>query len=138
MKQEHRTNRRYSAEFKIRVISDMRNNHLTQKLMRLMGLKGRQRKHKYRSCKGEVGKVAANTLNRQFAAQKPFEKLVTDVTEFHVCNEKVYLSPVMNLFNREIVVLNKHSYHTIPTKRYVTAYHHKSLRLVLHPMRAVA
>ena len=29
--------------------------------------------------------------------------MVTDVTEFKVCNEKVYLSPVMDLFDREIV-----------------------------------
>ena len=79
------------------------NHKTTQKLMKSMGLKGKQRKHKYRSYKGEVGKVSANILNRQFESQKPFEKLVTDVTEFHVCNEKVYLSPVMDLFNREIV-----------------------------------
>ena len=68
-----------------------------------MGLFGKQRKSKYRSYKGEVGKIADNVLNRQFQAQKPFEKLVTDVTEFSVCNEKVYLSPVMDLFNHEIV-----------------------------------
>ena len=79
------------------------NHKTTQKLMKSMGLKGKQRKHKYRSYKGEVGKVSANILNRQFESQKPFEKLVTDVTEFHICNEKVYLSPVMDLFNREIV-----------------------------------
>ena len=79
------------------------NHKTTQRLMASLGLRGKQRRHKYRSYKGEVGKVAANTLNRQFEAQKPFEKLVTDVTEFHVCNEKIYLSPVMDLFNREIV-----------------------------------
>ena len=79
------------------------NHKTTQKLMSSMGLQGKQRRNKYRSYKGEVGKIAANTLNRQFHAQKPFEKLVTDVTEFHVCNEKIYLSPVMDLFNREIV-----------------------------------
>ena len=74
--------------------------------MASMKLQGKQRRNKYRSYKGEVGKVAANTLNRQFEAQKPFEKLVTDVTEFNVCNEKIYLSPVMDLFNREIVAHN--------------------------------
>ena len=30
-------------------------------------------------------------------------KLTTDVTQFKVCNDKVYLSPVMDLYNREIV-----------------------------------
>ena len=38
-----------------------------------------------------------------FYAEKPFEKLTTDVTQFKIGDEKVYLSPVMDLFNREIV-----------------------------------
>ena len=80
-------------------------NHKTVlKLMNSLGLKGKQRKNdKYHSYKGEVGKVADNLLKREFYAAKPFEKLTTDVTQFKVCNEKVYLSPVMDLFNREIV-----------------------------------
>ena len=79
------------------------NHKTTQRLMNTMGLYGKQRRSKYRSYKGDVGKIAGNVLNRQFHAQKPFEKLVTDVTEFSVCNEKIYLSPVMDLFNHEIV-----------------------------------
>ena len=80
-------------------------NHKTVlKLMRRLGLKGKQRKNeKYHSYKGEVGTVADNILKRDFRASKPFEKLTTDVTQFKVCGEKVYLSPVMDLFNREIV-----------------------------------
>ena len=80
-------------------------NHKTVlKLMKELNLKGKQRKNsKYRSYKGEIGKIADNLLNREFAATKPFEKLATDVTEFKVCNDKVYLSPVMDLYNREIV-----------------------------------
>ena len=80
-------------------------NHKTvQKLMRSLGLKEKQRKNgKYHSYKGEVGKVADNLLKRDFTATKPFEKLTTDVTEFKVCDDKVYLSPVMDLYNREIV-----------------------------------
>lgn len=68
-----------------------------------MGLFGKRKKNKYRSFKGPIGEVAPNLLNRNFSSQKPFEKLVTDVSEFKVCNEKVYLSPIMDLFNREIV-----------------------------------
>lgn len=93
-----------------RVLAVLRNrgysiNHKTVlKLMNSLGLKGKQRKNdKYRSYKGEVGKVADNLLNRDFYAAKPFEKLTTDVTQFKVCNDKVYLSPVMDLFNREII-----------------------------------
>ena len=80
-------------------------NHKTvSKLMHSLGLKGKQRKNgKYHSYKGEVGKIADNLLKRDFNADKPFEKLTTDVTQFKVCNEKVYLSPVMDLYNREIV-----------------------------------
>ena len=79
-------------------------NHKTvQKLMKAMNLQGKQKKSRYRSYRGTVGKIAPNILNRHFYSQKPFEKLVTDVTEFKVCNEKVYLSPVMDLFNHEIV-----------------------------------
>ena len=80
-------------------------NHKTVlKLMKSLNLRGKQRKNgKYHSYKGEVGKVADNILKRDFTAKKPFEKLTTDVTEFKVCNEKVYLSPILDLFNREIV-----------------------------------
>ncbi len=80
-------------------------NHKTvQKLMKSLGLKGKQRKNgKYHSYRGEIGKIADNLLKRDFTAAKPFEKLTTDVTEFKVCDDKVYLSPVMDLYNREIV-----------------------------------
>lgn len=79
-------------------------NHKTVlKLMKSLNLQGKQRKSKYKSYKGEVGKVAPNILKRDFTASKPYEKLTTDVTEFAVCNEKVYLSPVMDLYNREII-----------------------------------
>ena len=79
-------------------------NHKTvQKLMKSLGLKGKQRKNDhYHSYKGKVGKVADNLLNRNFNAMKPFEKLTTDVTQFKVGDEKVYLSPVMDLYNNEI------------------------------------
>ena len=80
-------------------------NHKTVlKLMNILGLKGKQRKNdKYHSYKGEIGKIADNLLKRDFYAAKPFEKLTTDVTQFKVCGEKVYLSPVMDLYNREII-----------------------------------
>ena len=80
-------------------------NHKTVlKLMRNLNLRGKQRKNgRYHSYKGEVGKVADNLLKRNFYAEKPFEKLTTDVTEFKIGDEKVYLSPVLDMFNREIV-----------------------------------
>ena len=79
-------------------------NHKTVlKLMKSLNLKGKHRKSKYKSYKGEVGNIAPNILRRDFTATKPYEKITTDVTEFLVCNEKVYLSPIMDLYNREII-----------------------------------
>ena len=61
------------------------------------------RKSKYKSYKGEVGKIAPNVITRDFEATKPFEKLATDVTEFTVCDDKVYLSPILDLNNNEAI-----------------------------------
>ncbi|ALE06263.1 integrase [Arthrobacter sp. ERGS1:01] len=58
---------------------------------------------KYSSYKGQVGKIADNLLKREFDAQAPNTKWVTDVTEFKIAERKVYLSPVLDLFDRSIV-----------------------------------
>lgn len=79
------------------------NHKRVQRLMNELGLKSKVRPKRYKSYKGEVGKIAENTLNREFTAQKPNQKWVTDVTEFKVDNEKVYLSPMIDLFNQEII-----------------------------------
>ena len=76
------------------------------RLMREEGCVCKIRRKRYNSYKGEVGKVAGNVLNREFAADAPMTKLVTDVTEFTVAGGKAYLSPVMDLFNNEIVAFS--------------------------------
>ncbi len=63
----------------------------------------RVRIKKYRSYKGEVGKIAPNLLNRDFNTEKPNEKWVTDVTEFSLFGEKLYLSPILDLHSRYLV-----------------------------------
>ena len=79
-------------------------NHKTvQKLMGQLGLKSTVRPKRYQSYKGGVGKVAPNLLERQFEAVKPNQKWVTDVTEFNIKGERVYLSPILDLYNQEIV-----------------------------------
>nr|WP_157123267.1 IS3 family transposase [Pandoraea vervacti] len=79
-------------------------NHKTvQRLMALLRLKSLVRPKKYRSYRGEVGRIAPNLLARQFEAKRPNEKWVTDVTEFNVDGKKLYLSPVLDLYNGEIV-----------------------------------
>ncbi len=71
--------------------------------MKSLNIQGKQHRNKYRSYKGEIGKIAPNILNREFETDKPYTKLVTDVTEFAVCDDKIYLSPIMDLYNREIL-----------------------------------
>ena len=83
-------------------------NHKTvQKLMKILNLKSIVRpKRKYSSYKGTIGKVADNLLNREFSSDRPNQKWVTDVTEFKVNNEKIYLSPIIDLFNGEVISFN--------------------------------
>lgn len=76
---------------------------LIQRLMDRLGLKSLVRPKKYRSYKGQRGKIAENLLERNFVAQRPNQKWVTDVTEFKVGSKKLYLSPVMDLYNGEII-----------------------------------
>ena len=79
-------------------------NHKTvQRLMKELGLVCRVRMKKYRSYKGEVGKVAENLLDRNFHAEKPNQKWTTDVTEFWLFGQKLYLSPIMDLCSGDIV-----------------------------------
>lgn len=74
------------------------------KLMRALGLVCKVRRRRpYMSWKGEVGKTAENILNREFTATAPNTKWVTDVTEFRVGTTKIYLSPIIDLFDRSVV-----------------------------------
>jgi putative transposase len=79
------------------------NHKLVMKLMREEQLNCVLRPKKYRSYRGEVGKVAPNRLDRRFQAEKPNTKWTTDITEFKVQGQKLYLSPLLDLYNREIV-----------------------------------
>ncbi len=74
------------------------------KLMRSLWLvcKVRSRK-RYSSYQGQQGVVAPNLLKRQFDADAPNQKWVTDVTEFSVGDRKLYLFPVMDLFDRQVI-----------------------------------
>ena len=71
--------------------------------MKELGLVCRVRMKKYRSYKGEVGKIAPNLLNRDFHAEKPNQKWVTDVTEFSLFGEKLYLFPILDLHSSDLV-----------------------------------
>ncbi|PLS02284.1 IS3 family transposase [Neobacillus cucumis] len=73
------------------------------KLMNQMGIKCQVRMKKYKSYRGNVGRIAPNVLNRDFQANKPNQKWVTDVTEFSLFGQNLYLSPILDLFNSEVI-----------------------------------
>ena len=82
-------------------------NHKTvQRLMRKIGIFCRVHMKKYNSFRDEVGKIAPNLLERDFKADKPNQKWVTDVTEFALFGIKLYLSPIIDLYNGEVVSYN--------------------------------
>ena len=79
-------------------------NHKTVlRLMKVLGLKSLIRLKKYKSYKGEQGKIAPNILQRNFKATAPNQKWATDITEFNISGNKLYLSPIIDLFNGEII-----------------------------------
>ena len=107
---EHRGNygyRRMTLELRNR--GYMVNHKRVQRLMKVLGLSARiRRKRKYSSYQGEIGKKTDNLIQRQFEASKPMEKCYTDVTEFAIpaSSQKLYLSPVLDGFNSEIIAYN--------------------------------
>ncbi len=76
------------------------------KLMNACNIKCQVRIRKYRSYRGNVGSIAPNILERNFKADKPNQKWVTDVTEFTLFGTKLFLSPILDLFNGEIISYN--------------------------------
>lgn len=95
-----------------RVTDEMRNrgcalNHKTvRRLMLRMSLKSEIRRVRYRSYKGETGATAPNVLARDFKASAPNLKWATDVTQINIGSSKLYLSPIVDMFNGEIVSYN--------------------------------
>ena len=79
------------------------NHKKVQRLMKVLGLKCLVRMKKYRSYKGTINKISPNILERNFHAEKANEKWVTDITEFKLFGEKLYLSPILDLYNGEII-----------------------------------
>lgn len=71
--------------------------------MRVLDVRCQVRRKRFTTYRGTVGRTAANVLNRDFTATAPNQKWVTDVTEFRVGEEKLYVSPVMDLYDRQII-----------------------------------
>lgn len=57
------------------------------------------KRKKFCSYMGEISPAVPNIIKRNFKADRPNEKLLTDITEFHIKNDKVYLSPMIDCFD---------------------------------------
>ena len=83
------------------------NHKKVYRLMNKLELKPLKRnKRKYSSYKGTVGKIANNMIKREFSSNKPNKKWYTDVTEFNLRGEKIYLSSIVDGFNQEVISYN--------------------------------
>jgi putative transposase len=79
------------------------NHKKVKRLMSAMGLFSPVRTKGYHSYKGNAGKAAPNVIDRNFGASMPGQKWTTDVSQFECVWGKAYLSPIMDMFNGEIV-----------------------------------
>ena len=107
---EHKGNYGYRrVHLELRNRGYLVNQKRVQRLMKVLNLQAKMRqKRKYSSHKGDVGKKAENLIQRQFEGSKTMEKCYTDVTEFAIpaSTQKLYLSPVLDGFNSEIIAYN--------------------------------
>ncbi len=84
--------------------NDIQINHKTvQKLMRQMHLCGKRQKQHYHSYKGEVGAVVPNIIARNFKSDEPYQKMTTDVSQVTIKDEKMFFSPLLDMYNGEII-----------------------------------
>ena len=87
-----------------RSMAESVNHKRVQRLMQKMGLRAlirAKKRSRYVSCMSDVH--VPNVLQRDFFAKTPNQKWVTDVTEFNVNGQKLYLSACMDLYNGEII-----------------------------------
>ncbi|HET4996678.1 TPA: IS3 family transposase [Streptococcus pneumoniae] len=107
---EHKGNYGYRRIYlELRNRAYLVNHKRVQGLMKVLNLQAKMRqKRKYSSHKGDVGKKAENLIQGQFEGSKTMEKCYTDVTEFAIpaSTQKLYLSPVLDGFNSEIIAYN--------------------------------
>lgn len=57
------------------------------------------KRKKYSSYRGEISPEVKNVIERNFHVNKPNSKWLTDITEFHIPEGKVYLSPIIDCFD---------------------------------------
>ena len=76
-----------------------------RRLMRILGIKSKIRQKRYNYIKVKPEQVGENILSRDFSANYPNEKWLTDVTEFKVIGQKhkIYLRSILDLYDKSIV-----------------------------------
>ena len=80
------------------------NHKKVLRLMQEMEIRSKMRQKRRQSYKTVVGaRVAENLLQRDFKADKPNQKWVTDVTQYRVFDTWLYLSAIKDLYNGELV-----------------------------------
>lgn len=96
------------------------NHKKVQRLMKIYELKGITPRTKYKSYKGDFNRTVKNLLlnkvvdtekhqtyyTRDFTTTDVNQKWTTDVSEFHIAAGKLYLSPILDMHNAEIVSFN--------------------------------
>lgn len=105
------------------------NHKVVMRLMKEENLTCRVRKKKYRSYRGTVGTVAPNIIDRNFYAANPYEKLATDITEFSLFGKKLYLCPLLDMYNGEIIA---YAVNERPVLQLVTDMLKKGLSVIPH------
>ncbi|MGX4763640.1 IS3 family transposase [Holzapfeliella sp. JNUCC 72] len=120
------------------------NHKRVQRIMQLNNLQVTaygKKKRRYNSYRGQIGKIANNHLKRRFDAQKPYQKLVTDVSEFRYgkadINHRVYFSPILDLHSREVLDYEISSHPTVkltlnPVQRLVKRLPQTQTQPILH------
>lgn len=110
-------------------------NHKTvQKLMNEMGLKAMRKRRHYNSYKGEVGKIAPNLIDRNFHADRPYQKWATDISQVNIHDKLLYISPILDMYNGEIVA---YSLANRPSLKLVLNSVNKAMRKVSIPPKGL-
>ena len=97
---------------KRRICQELRNKYniyiseyLVAKFMKECNIcvKSSKKRSKYNSYQGQVGKLVPNLLNRNFSTERPYQKIVTDISEFEVNDKKIYISSFIDLYGNRVI-----------------------------------
>ena len=107
------------------------NHKKVQRLMKKFNLQSIiRKKRKYSSYKGQIGKIADNHIKRDFEAAAPNQKWFTDVTEFNLRGEKLYLSPILDAYGRYIVSYDISKSANLDQINHMLIWHLKKMRIM--------